>query len=221
MSRKCIAIDAMGSDKGPTEVVAAVNLALQSLPGLDEIILVGQQEVLAPLLEQEGLCEGPRLRIFHAPDIIGMDEKAIQSLKNKKNSSLVKGIELVKEGQAQLLLSCGNTGSLMAGGTLRLRPMDGIERPALCTVWPSQHNHFVLLDAGANPQAEPLHLVHQAILGSHYCRIALEIPQPRVGLLTIGVEEGKGNELVQQTHEMLKKLDGLIHYVGRVEGFDV
>jgi phosphate acyltransferase len=221
ITRKVIAVDAMGSDKGPAEVVAAVKIALDDFSSIDEIVLLGDELLLSSLVSEAGLVLGRRLRIFHAPEVIGMDEKPIASLRQKKNSSLLRGIELVKQGDAALLLSCGNTGSLMAGGTLRLRPMEGVERPALASIWPGRGHHFVLLDAGANPEAKALHLVHQAVLGSQYCRIALGIAQPRVGLLTIGVEEGKGNEIVQQAHEMLKQLDGLIHYIGRVEGFDV
>jgi glycerol-3-phosphate acyltransferase PlsX len=150
-----------------------------------------------------------------------MDEKPIQSLKQKKDSSLVRTIELVKAGSCSAAVSCGNTGSLMACGTIKLRPMVGVERPALGTVCPSVERPFILLDAGANPASKPEHLVHYAILGSHYCREVLGRTSPRVGLLSIGTEESKGNELVTLTNEYLKKLADIIHYIGPIEGFQV
>lgn len=220
-SRRSVALDAMGGDHGPAEVVAAVALALEELPQLEELILVGQDLVLRPLLTEAGLADHPRLRLYHASQVVEMGEKAIQSLKQKKDASMFRGIELVKTGQAQALVSQGNTGSLMAGSTLKLRPLDGIDRPALGTIWPSNEGNFVLIDAGANPEAKPLHLAHNAVLGSHYCRLALKVECPRVGLLTIGTEEGKGNDLINETHALLKKMDGIIHYMGPVEGFDI
>jgi glycerol-3-phosphate acyltransferase PlsX len=134
---------------------------------------------------------------------------------------MVRAIELVCDGTAQAVLSCGNTGSLMAGGTLKVRPMVGIERPALAIVSPTKDHNFVLLDAGANPESSSKHLVHNAILGYHYAKIALGRSHPRVGLLTIGTEEGKGNESVNVAHEHLKKLGHIIDYKGLIEGFQV
>ncbi len=220
-TQRIVAIDAMGGDRGPSEVVEAVAIALNELPELEQLILVGHEQVLRPLLIKKSLAKHPKLRLYHASEVVLMDEKPIQSMKQKKDASIFRGIELVKEGQAAAFVSQGNTGSLMAGSTLKLRPLAGIERPALATIWPSKENHFVLIDAGANPDAKPQHLVHNAVLGSHYCRLALKIETPRVGLLTIGTEEGKGNELIQASHHLLKKIQGPIHYVGPIEGFDV
>ena len=109
----------------------------------------------------------------------------------------------------------------MAGGTLRLRMMEGIARPALAAICPRQGGHFVLIDAGANPEAKPEHLVHNAILGSHYCRVMLGVKHPRVGLMTIGTEEGKGNALITETNEQLRRVGELINYSGPIEGFHV
>lgn len=219
--RHCIAVDAMGGDHGPKEVVAAIQLALDELPLLEEIILVGPEDILRPLLLEAKIYHHPKVRLFHASQVVEMEEKPIQSLKQKKDASVFRGIELIKSNQAQALVSQGNTGSLMAGSTLKLRQLDGIERPALATIWPSLNQHFVLIDSGANPDAKPLHLAHNAILGAHYCRLALKIETPRVGLLTIGTEEGKGNELINETHPLLKQLSHMIDYVGPIEGFDV
>ncbi|MEM9026244.1 MAG: phosphate acyltransferase PlsX [Verrucomicrobiota bacterium] len=148
-----------------------------------------------------------------------MDEKPILALKKKRDSSMMRAIELVKDGAAQAVLSCGNTGALMAGGTLKLRTQKGIERPALATAIPCRDGHFVLVDAGANPDSRPEHLVHNAILGSYYAEIGLGVKKPKVGLLTIGTEEGKGNERTSQTHDLLKELKGIINYQGLIEGF--
>jgi glycerol-3-phosphate acyltransferase PlsX len=216
-----IVVDAMGGDLGPAEVVAAVKLALGGIPDLNPITLVGDEAVLNPLLAQQRLLHHPRLSLLHAPDVITMDDKPLVALKRKKDSSMVRAIELVKAGEANVVVSCGNTGALMACGTLRLRTMDGVARPALAAVVPREGGHFVLIDAGANPEAKPEHLVHNAILGSHYARVMLGATAPRVGLMTIGTEEGKGNSLITETNELIKRLGGIVNYVGPIEGFHV
>ena len=216
-----IAVDAMGGDLGPAEVVAAVKLALNQYNSLNPITLVGDEAVLGPLLRDAGLTRGSRLSIHHASEVITMDDKPLNALKRKKDSSMVRAIELVKNREAGVVLSCGNTGALMAGGTLRLRPMEGIARPALAAICPREGGHFVLIDAGANPEAKPEHLVHNAILGSHFCRIMLGVKNPRVGLMTIGTEEGKGNALVSETNDLLKRVGSLVNYAGPIEGFHV
>jgi glycerol-3-phosphate acyltransferase PlsX len=211
----------MGGDLGPAEVVAGVKLAQKRDPQLDPITLVGDQALLVPLMQQAGLSLGPNLSLFHASEVVTMDDKPLMALKKKKDSSMVRAIELVKNGDASVLVSCGNTGALMAGGTLRLRMMEGVNRPALAAVIPRQGGHFILIDAGANPEAKPEHLVHNAILGSHYCRVMLGVAAPRVGLMTIGTEDGKGNALITETNEQLRRIGDIINYVGPIEGFQV
>jgi len=211
----------MGGDLGPAEVVAGVKLAQKRDPQLDPITLVGDQALLEPLIQQAGLSLGPKLSIFHASEVVTMDDKPLMALKKKKDSSMVRAIELVKNGDASVLVSCGNTGALMAGGTLRLRMMEGVNRPALAAVIPRQGGHFILIDAGANPEAKPEHLVHNAILGSHYCSVMLGVTAPRVGLMTIGTEDGKGNALITETNEQLRRIGNIINYVGPIEGFQV
>ena len=209
----------MGGDLGPGEVVAAVKLALAE--NIAPIVLVGNQDELAPLLVQAGLNGHPRLSILHASEVITMDDKPLQALKRKKDSSMLRAIELVKSGEARVAISCGNTGALMAGGTLRLRMMNGVDRPALAAVIPRTDGYFILIDAGANPEARPEHLVHNAVLGANYAKVILGLTAPRVGLITIGTEEGKGNALIAETHEQLKKITPVINYVGPIEGFQV
>ncbi len=210
----------MGGDLGPAEVVEAVKLALSD-ESIDPITLVGDQALLAPLLAAAGLAAHPRVSVLHASEVITMEDKPLQALKRKKDSSMVKAIELVKSGEARVTISCGNTGALMAGSTLRLRMMDGVDRPALAAVIPREGGHFILIDAGANPDAKPEHLVHNAILGANYAKVILGVTSPRVGLITIGTEEGKGNSLITDTHEQLKKITSVINYVGPIEGFQV
>jgi glycerol-3-phosphate acyltransferase PlsX len=216
-----IAVDAMGGDLGPGEVVAAVKLALAQSPHLNPVTLVGDEAIIAPLLSHYGLKRGERLQVLHSSEVITMDDKPLMALKRKKDSSMVRAIELVKAGDSNVVVSCGNTGALMACGTLRLRTMEGVARPALAAVVPREGGHFVLIDAGANPESKPEHLVHNSILGSHYCRVMLGIQAPRVGLMSIGTEDGKGNSLITETNELLKRVDGIINYVGPIEGFQV
>jgi glycerol-3-phosphate acyltransferase PlsX len=216
-----IALDAMGADLGPAEMVAAAALSLQEYPNIEPIVLVGQQEILNPLVEKAGLARNPKISVVHASEVIEMTDKPLQALKRKKDSSMIRAIEMLKEKQVRAVVSCGNTGALMAGGTLKLRMLDGVERPALGTVIPHKTGRFVLVDAGANPEGRVEYLVHNAILGSNYCKVSLGVERPRVGLLTIGTEEGKGNELINDTHEQLKRLGDLINYQGPIEGFHV
>jgi len=217
-----VAVDAMGGDHGPSEVVRAVKLSLEKYKSIEGIVLVGNENLLERLIKVEGIHKNPRISIYPASEIIGMDEKPIQSLKQKKDASLVRAIELVKDGKCQAVVSCGNTGSLTACGILKLRPMVGVERPALATVIPSKDHSFILIDAGANPMAKSDHLVHNAILGNHYSKVVLGLQKPRIGLLSIGPEENKGNELTYETNKFLKKLNGPnLNYCGMIEGLQV
>ncbi len=216
-----IALDAMSGDLGPTEIIRALRWGFKNLSLDCNIVLVGKEELLRRLLKKAKIDQDSRLSIVNASQVINMDEKPIQSIKQKKDSSLVRMVDLVKVGQCNAAVSCGNTGSLMAAGTLKLRPMAGLERPALASVIPSKDHHFVLIDAGANPTPKPEHIVHNAILGSRYCQVALNRDFPRVGLLSNGTEEGKGNELTQESYELLKKVDGIINFNGLVEGLQI
>jgi glycerol-3-phosphate acyltransferase PlsX len=210
----------MGGDLGPSEVVAAVKLALAD-DFVDPITLVGDQAVLAPLLEAAGLKNHAKVSIVHASEVITMEDKPLRAIARKKDSSMVRGFNLVKEGKAAAFVSSGNTGALMAGSKLIVGSIVGVDRPVLAAVIPRENGHFVLIDAGANPEAKAEHLVHNAILGADYARVILGIESPRVGLLTIGTEEGKGTALTTEANTLLKKVNGVINYVGPIEGFQV
>jgi glycerol-3-phosphate acyltransferase PlsX len=221
-SRITLAVDAMGGDKGPSEILAGIAKSASFAPRDLEFQLFGREEELSPLLSSDVALSHLNLSVHHAPEVVEMDEKPIAGIKNKKNSSMALALQSLKEGNADALLSCGNTGCLMAGGTIRLRTLEGVERPALCTIWPGRERYFTLLDAGANPHPKPFHIVQNAILGSNYARVALGLVRPKVGLLTIGTEEGKGNELIHDAHEMLKEIDGsIVNYAGLIEGFQI
>ncbi len=215
-----IAVDVMGSDQGPLEVIEGVKLALEEYSEISALALVGIQEEVEQSLKKCGIIGHPKLSIRHASEVVGMEDKPAQSLR-KKDASMMRALDLVKSGECAAMLSCGNTGSLMAGATIKLRPMPGIERPALSTVVPSKDHLFILIDAGANPETNPRQLMHNAILGSNHCKVELGIKKPKVGLLTIGTEEGKGTERIQEAHKYLKSLGDLINYNGLIEGFHV
>ncbi len=216
-----LAVDTMGGDNGPEEILGGIASAIEEFSVGVEYVLVGDERKLKPLVKKHPrLSQGP-IRIHHASEVIGMDEKPVASLKAKKDSSMVRALELVSEGKADAVLSCGNTGSLMAGGTIKLRMLDGIDRPALATIWPGSKRYFVLLDAGANPESKSIHLLHNAVLGSNYARVVLGIDKPKLGLLSIGTEEGKGNELIQEAHILLKQMHGLLNYQGLIEGLQM
>ena len=216
-----IGIDAMGSDGGPEQVVAGVRLALETVGGaVERFVLAGDEAVLRPLLRRNGVEDSSRVEILHTPEVITMDENPLSALRHKKGASMFRAIEGVRDGMLDAVLSCGNTGALMAGSTLKLRTIEGIDRPALTSVIPTRTHPFILIDVGANPTSEARFLVHNAVLGSHFARAVLQAEHPRVGLLTVGTEEGKGNEAVHAAHAFLKQCDGL-NYVGLIEGFDL
>jgi glycerol-3-phosphate acyltransferase PlsX len=216
-----IAVDCMGGDKGPAEVVSAVRLALRELGEADKVVLFGRETELQPLLDKAGLAGTARIELRHCGEVIAMDDNPMQALKQKKDSSMLRALDALKAGEVDAVVSCGNTKVLVGAGLLKLRAIAGAERTALTTIWPRRQGHFIMLDAGANPEATPGHLVHNAVLGSLYAKATLGIAKPRVGLLTVGTEEGKGGDRINKTHTMLKALGDSIHYVGPVEGYDL
>lgn len=221
---KCtIAVDAMGSDLGPTEFIRGLLYATEELKLDCDFTLVGKGRLLEKLLKVRKFSIDPaRIHIHHASEVVSMQDKPIQALRKKKDSSMAQAIELLRDGKADAVVSCGNTGALMAGGTLRMRPLDGVDRPALGIIVPSKGRPFVLIDVGANPESTALNLMHNAIMGANYAKAALGCERPRVGLLTIGTEEGKGNSLVNASHSYLQTIKGqVIDYVGPIEGFQL
>jgi glycerol-3-phosphate acyltransferase PlsX len=205
-------------------MIRGIEQAIKSFPDeMGDLVLVGDEAVIGRQLEGRrfALCR-KHIEICHASQSIAMTEKPMSALRNKKDSSMFRAIDLLRDGRVSGLLSCGNTGCLVAGGTLKLRTMAGIDRPALGSVIPTPGNQFVLIDVGANPSTSTVGFVHNAIMGSLYYKAAVNPHKiPRVGLLTIGTEEGKGSETVCEAHEMLKKINGEINYCGLIEGFQL
>lgn len=212
-----IAVDAMGGDNAPTAVVEGSVAAVREL-GVP-VTLVGDEQRLRRELDRLGAV--PRqLQIVHAPGTVAMDEHATAGLRHRRDTSLAVGLALVKDEQAAAFVSAGNSGATMALATLILGRQPGIERPALGTVFPSERGRFLLLDVGANADAKPAYLVQFAELGSAYARRALRVPAPRIGLLNIGEEPGKGSEFARDVYERLAALPEM-DFVGNIEGKDL
>lgn len=219
-----IAVDCMGGDKGPEEVVRAVGLALEQLRDGDKLVLIGREEVIYPQLRAIGIENNPRIEVRHAPDVIEMEDKPMQAMKSKKNSSMIVALEMLKAGEVDAVVSTGNTKVLVGAGTLRVRLLPGVQRPALSAILPRKTGFSVVVDVGANPETTPEQLVHNTVLGALYSISVLGTEHPKVGLLTVGTEEGKGGERINRANAYLKILNerfDWFDYVGPVEGFDV
>ena len=173
-----IALDCMGGDLGPSEAVAAAALAFKEgvIGPADTLLLVGHEDNLRLLAREHRILNKPE-RVFyrHAPTAVAMDDAAMAVLKSKRDSSMVKALEMLKAGEADVVVSTGNTKALVAAGTIKVRPMEGAERPALAAIMPRREGHFIMLDVGANPEAKPEHLLHNAVLGSIYAQCSLGI----------------------------------------------
>lgn len=206
----------MGGDHGCGVVIAGALSALQTQSRISELYLVGDEREIRPALRG---APDPRIRIVHASEVLTMDEKPLVGLRRKKDCSILRSVELLKDGRAEALISPGNTGGVVTASTIRLRPLRGVERAAIATVIPAPENQFVLLDAGANLECRPLHLLQFAIMGNAYARDVLGIERPRVGVLSVGTEDVKGNDLTQETLKLCKQVD--LHFLGNVEGHDL
>ncbi len=209
-----IALDAMGGDKAPIETVKGAILALEEFQNL-KLILVGQTDKIEDELSKYKY-DSTRIEIKNATEVIEMDEEPASAVRGKKDSSMNVALDLVKNEEADASVSAGNTGALITASQLKLKRIKGILRPAIAAVFPTKTGHMVLLDAGANADCRPEFLDHFAILGSKYAEIALEIKNPRVGLLNIGSEEGKGNELTRDAYDILKAQKD-INFIGNIE----
>lgn len=209
-----IAVDGMGGDNAPEEIIKGVFEALDQFSDI-HIHLFGDGQKMAPYLQEHN-----RLTIIHCEQIIEPDDEPVRAIRRKKESSMVRMAQAVKEGQADAGVSAGNTGALMAAGLFVVGRIDGIERPALAPTLPTIDGQgFVMLDLGANADAKPNHLVQYAVMGSIYAEKVRGIQKPRVGLLNIGTEAGKGNELTKAAYELLQ--DAPIHFIGNVEARDL
>ncbi len=211
-----IAVDAMGGDFAPAAVVEGALRASREW-GL-EILLVGRQADVRPLLDRADRA-GTRIELVDAPEVVEMHDHPAQAVRRKKGASLVVCADLVKQKEAAAMFSAGNTGAGMAVSLFKFGRIAGIDRPAIAALLPNRSRFTVLLDAGANVDVQPQNLVQFAVMGSIYAAELLGVSQPRVGLVNIGEEEGKGNELVRATLPLLKEAG--VHFIGNIEGPDL
>jgi len=214
-----IAVDAMGGDHAPKETVRGSVGAALGLKDITKIILVGDSEILNRELNR---CKfkPSKIEICHASEAVAMGESPAQAIRRKKDSSISKAMDLVKSGEADAMVSAGNTGAVLVAAMLKLRPLEGVERPAIAMVMPTQQRPVVLIDVGANTDCSVKLLEQFAIMGSVYSKAILKQSKPVVGLLSIGGEEGKGNEITKEACAALGKIAGL-NFKGNVEGHDL
>jgi len=212
-----IAVDAMGGDYAPREVVAGTVLAA-ALPNVETLYLVGDEKAIRAELASLGAIS-PKIQIRHASEVVEMGEAPALAVRRKKDSSIGRAAEMVKSGEADAVMSAGNTGAAVAASTLKLRTLAGVDRPAIATVMPTQKSPVVLVDAGANLDCTPEQLVQFAMMGSVYSRVILGRERPVVGLLSIGGEDSKGNEVTKRTFASLQKSP--LNFRGNVEGRDI
>ena len=213
-----IAVDVMGSDRGPGVIIDGARQALASNSKITALYLVGREDEIKRALAHAA-CDDARVEIVHAGEVMTMDDKPSEGLRRKKDCSILRAVDLVKDGKADAVISPGNTGGLVAAATIRLRRLPGVERPCIATVIPTQHNEFVLLDSGASVECLPLDLLHFAIMGGVYSREVLGCQNPRIGILSNGTEAHKGTEMTIEAGRLCK-VAGL-NFVGNVEGHDL
>jgi glycerol-3-phosphate acyltransferase PlsX len=213
-----IAVDVMGGDHGCGVVIAGAKRALQADKKISKLYLVGNKSEIHAALPPGGFRDH-RVRVVHASEVLTMEDKPAAAVRKKKDCSIVRAVELVHDRKADAVVSVGNTGGIFAAATFKLGRINGLHRGGIATVLPTPDNEFVLLDSGANIECKPEHLAHFAVLGSIYSREILGYRNPRVGILSIGTEEGKGNELTLRAHQLCKLLD--LNFIGNVEGHDL
>lgn len=210
-----LALDAMGGDHGPGEIVPAAIHSLKKHRDL-ELLLVGPEDIIKPRLAHLNQDLAVRIQVIHAPEVVTMDEAPSSALRNKKNSSMRVAIEQVKKGQAQACVSAGNTGALMAISRYILKMLPGIDRPAICTIIPGINSHAHILDLGANVDSSPEQLFQFAVMGAELSGAVENIRAPKVALLNVGTEENKGNDRVKKAKILLDRSH--INFIGFVEG---
>ena len=217
-----IALDIMGGDNAPHSNILGAKLFIDSTPNLDtKVILVGPEQVIKREIENNFPdLNTDRFEIYDANEVISMDEeKPAYAFKNKPNSSLVKAVQLVKDSNADAVISAGNTAALLSSSLFLLGKINGIKRPALATYIPSDNNGFILCDVGANTDVKPIHLVQFAIMASDYVKYIQGIKSPKIGLLNIGTEKNKGNKLTSEAYPLFEQ--NLSNFTGNIESRDL
>lgn len=215
-----IALDAMGGDRGSDMAVRGALAAVQYRRDL-QVTLIGPREVLEKQLAENGSVdgEGGRVSVHHASEVITMDDSPVEAVRKKKEASIMVGFELVKTGQADAVVSAGNSGATMAAAVKKLGRLPGIARPGIASFFPTLKKPVMLMDIGANVDCRAQHLYQFAVMAASCSQLLLDYDHPRIGLLSIGAETGKGNALVKETYELLKQSP--LNFIGNVEGRDV
>lgn len=211
-----IGLDAMGGDAAPQVAVAGAVLAARELPA--EIMLIGQQDAIEKHLPRAAQRPA-NLTLLHAPDVIGMEESPVAAVRKKRESSINVGMRMLRDQQLDAFVSAGNTGAMVSASTLICGLLPGVERPGIAILAPGIHSDTLMIDVGANIDPKPLHLVQYALMGEAYVRCVLEKARPKVGLLNVGEEEGKGTEFLKETYGLLEGAG--LNFVGNVEGRDI
>jgi glycerol-3-phosphate acyltransferase PlsX len=214
-----VSVDAMGGDAGPGVVVAALGKSAVRHPAV-RFLLHGDEAQLKPLFAKRAKLAG-KVEIRHSAERVRMDEKPSQALRRGRNTSMWRAIEAVAKNEAQVAISAGNTGALMAMAMFQLRVLDGIERPAIAALWPTRRGQSVVLDVGANVETDAQQLVDFAVMGEAFARAILGLERPTVGLLNVGAEEVKGHEAVRGAAQILRNVNLPIEFCGFVEGDDI
>lgn len=214
-----IALDAMGGDYAPQNIVAGAVDALRLYPQISKLFLTGDETQIAAELKKCA-CNDARLQIVHTTQVVDMSDSGLDAVRKKKDSSISRAVDLVKSGEAEAVVSAGHTGAAVAAATVKLRMLPGIDRPAIAALMPTEKGgHFVLCDAGANPDATPQQIEDNAIMALAYCEHVLGEKNPSVGLMSNGTEEYKGNQLTQAAFTLLRASGMNFH--GNVEGHDI
>ena len=213
-----VALDAMGGDGAPQNCVAGAVQALQEYSALEKLFLVGDEAILRAELEKHR-CRDPRLEIVHTTQVVTMSESAVEAVRRKKDSSISRAVDLVKLGQADAVVSAGHTGAAVAATTIKLRTLEGVDRPGIAALLPTETNLCVLIDAGANTDARPEHMLQYAVMGAVFSRDVLGYENPAIGLMSIGGEDAKGSEFTKDIFKLLRA-SGL-NFRGNIEGHDL
>ena len=214
-----IAIDAMGGDYAPAEIIAGALESLEFLADDDEVILVGPEETVRAHVPASRLRAG-KLSVVDAPDVIAMDDPPVESLRRKPRSSIGVIAKLAKRDQADAVISAGNTGACVAAFQMRMRNLPGVNRPGIAVVFPTPGGPVTICDVGANIACKPIHLYQYGVMAAVYSTHLLGIQNPRVGLMSIGSEDAKGNEIVKKSREFMKA-DPKLNFIGNIEGRDI
>lgn len=214
-----IAVDAMGGDYAPHAIVSGALAAVRAAKGRFEVVLVGETDEVKQALSHHFRVEDLPISIQHASQQVEMEDSPSVALKQKRDSSIAVAMRLQKEGEVDAVVSAGNTGAVLASALVDLRKIKGVIRPAIGSLLPNGRGVTLLIDAGTNVDCKPLHLLQFGIMGSIFINKMVGIENPKVGLLNIGEEETKGNELIQETYQLLK--DSHLNFVGNIEGGDI